>query len=86
MNPFQLKKVYKKYLKNGYMASEGQQIQIPDKDTYIEFEKHNTKLPYPFVIYIDFECLTTNSNTEIKGTYDTEGALSCSGSNVPRGT
>ena len=42
---------------------------MPDKDTYIEFEKHNTKLPCPFVIYGDFECLTTNSNTGIKGTY-----------------
>ena len=68
------------------MASEGQQTKISDKDTYIEFEKHNTKLPYPFVIYGDFECLTTNSNTDIKGTYDTEGARSCSGSSVPRGT
>ena len=59
---------------------------MPDKDTYIEFEKHNTKLPCPFVIYGDFECLTTNSNTEIKETYGTEGALSCSGSSAPRGT
>ena len=51
------------------MASEGQQTKMPNKDTYIEFEKHNTKLPCPFVIYGDFECLTTNSNTGIKGTY-----------------
>ena len=57
------------------MASEGQQTKMPNKDTYIEFEKHNTKLPCPFVMYGDFECLTTNSNTEIKGTYGTEGAL-----------
>ena len=35
------------------MASEGQQTKMPDK-TYIEFEKHNTKLPCPFVIYGDF--------------------------------
>ena len=40
-----------------------------DKDTYIEFQKHNTKLPCPFVIYGDFECLTTSSNNGIKGTY-----------------
>ena len=68
------------------MASEGQQTKMSNKDTYIEFEKHNAKLPCPFVIYGDFECLTTNSNTEIKGTYGTEGALSCSGSSAPRGT
>ena len=72
------------------MASEGQQTKMPNKDTYIEFEKHNTKLPCPFVIYGDFECLTTNSNTEIKGTYGTEGALykllwkQCSQRNLPR--
>ena len=42
---------------------------MPNKDTYIEFEKHNAKLPCPFVIYGDFECLTTNSNNGIKGTY-----------------
>ena len=51
------------------MASEGQQTKMPDKDTYIEFEKHNAKLPCPFVIYGDFECLTTNSKNGIKGTY-----------------
>ena len=86
LNPFQSEKVFKKHLEKGCMASEGQQTKMPDKDTYIEFEKHNTKLPCPFVIYGDFECLTTNSNTEIKGTYGTEGALSCSGSSAPRGT
>ena len=42
---------------------------MPDTDTYIEFEKRNTKLPCPFVTYGDFECLTTNSKNCIKGTY-----------------
>ena len=51
------------------MASEGQQTKMPDKDTYIEIEKHNTKLPCPFVIYGDFECLTTNSKMVKTGTY-----------------
>ena len=66
------------------MASEGQQTKMPDKDTYIECEKNNTKLPCPLVIYGDFECLTTNSNNGIRGTYGTEGALGCSGRNLPR--
>ena len=69
LNPFQSEKAYKKHLEKGCMASEGQQTKMPDKDTYIEFEKQNTKLPCPFVIYGDFECLTTNSNKGIKGTY-----------------
>ena len=69
LNPFQSEKVYKKHLENGCMASEGQQTKMPDKDTYIEFEKHNPKLPCPFVIYGDFEYPTTNSKNGIKGTY-----------------
>ena len=69
LNPFQSEKAYKNHLEKGCMASEGQQTTMPNKDTYIEFEKHNTKLPCPFVIYGDFECLTTNSDTGIKGTY-----------------
>ena len=69
LNPFQSEKVYRKHLENGCMASEGQQTKMPDKDTCIEFEKHNAKLPCPFVIYGDFECLTTNSNTGTIGTY-----------------
>ena len=86
LNPFSTEKAYKNHLEKGCMASEGQQTKMPDKDTYLEFEKHNTKLPCHFVIYGDFECLTINSKTGIKGTYGTEGALSCSGSNAPRGT
>ena len=69
LNPFSTEKAYKNHLEKGCMASEGQQTKMPDKDTYIEFEKHNTKLPCPFVIYGDFECLTTSSNTGMKGTY-----------------
>ena len=69
LNPFSSEKAYKNHLEKGCMASEGQQTKMPDKDTHIEFEKHNTKLPCPSVIYGDFECLTANSNTGIKGTY-----------------
>ena len=69
LNPFSTEKARKKHLEKGCMASEGQQTKMPDKDTYVEFEKHNTKLPCPFVIYGDFECLSTKSNTGIKGTY-----------------
>ena len=55
------------------MASEGQQTNMPDKHIYIEIEKHNTKLPCPFVTYGDIECLTTNSNNAINGTYHNNG-------------
>ena len=69
LNPFSSEKAYKNHLEKGCMASEGQQTKMRDKDTYIEFQKHNTKLPCRFVIYGDFECLTTGSNNGIKGTY-----------------
>ena len=51
------------------MAIEGQNIKLPKKGEYLEFEKYNTKLKCPFVIYGDFECLTTPSSDGIKGTY-----------------
>ena len=51
------------------MAIEGQNIKLPKKGEYLEVEKYNTKLKCPFVIYGDFECLTTTSSDGIKGTY-----------------
>ena len=77
LNPFQSEKVYKKHLEKGCMASEGQQTKMPEQNTYIEFEKHDTKLPCPFVIYGDFECLTTISNTGIKGIRSINHAVIC---------
>ena len=51
------------------MATHGQQFKIPKEGSYIEFEKYNTKVKCPFVVYGDFECITVNSNNGIKGTY-----------------
>ena len=48
---------------------EGQNIKLPEKGEYFEFEKHNTKLKCPFETYGDFECLTTKSSDGIKGIY-----------------
>ena len=50
---------------------------MPNKDTFIDFEKHNTKLPCPFEIYGDFECLTTNSKNGIKGTHQEHNPCGC---------
>ena len=68
LNPFQPEKAYKNHLEKGCMVPEGQQTKMPDKDTYI-FETQNAKLPCPFAIYGDFECLTTSFNNGIKGIY-----------------
>ena len=64
-----------KHLEKGCMAIEGQQIKLPEKGSYIEFDKYNTKLECPFVIYGDFECLTIKSEDGIKGTYNAKSAL-----------
>ena len=68
-HPFCNKKVLDKHLEKGCMAIEGQQIKLPQKGSFIEFDKYNTKLECPFVIYGDFECLTVESEDGIKGTY-----------------
>ena len=51
------------------MATHGQQFKLPKEGSYIEFEKYNTKLRCPFVVYGDFECIIVNSIIGIKGTY-----------------
>ena len=66
---FSRKDLLDKHIEKGCMAIEGQNIKLPKKGEYFEFEKYNTKLKCPFVIYGDFECLTTPSSDGIKGTY-----------------
>ena len=73
--PFCNKKVLDKHLEKGCMAVEGQQIKLPEKGSLIEFDRYNTKLECPFVIYGDFECLTIKSEDGIRGIYGTNSAL-----------
>ena len=51
------------------MANDIQQTKMPEEGTSMKFEKHFKKLKAPFVIYGDFECLTTETSEGIKGTY-----------------
>ena len=66
---FSRKDLLDKHIEKGCVAIEGQNIELPKKGEYLEFEKCNTKLKCPFVIDGHFECLTTTSSNEIKGTY-----------------
>ena len=52
------------------MANEIQHTEIPEEGTTMKIEKHFKKLQVPFVIYGDFECLTTETTDGIKGTYE----------------
>ena len=51
------------------MATEGQQVKMPELDPnnpdkfYIKFKNHYKKLKAPFVIYADFESLTEKYGT-----------------------
>ena len=47
----------------GCMAVEGQQIEMPTPYDTMVFKSHYKKLKAPFVIYADFECLTTKTGT-----------------------
>ena len=53
----------------GCMAVEGQTIEMPKFDPenpdkfFVKFKNHFKKLKAPFVIYADFECLTTKTGT-----------------------
>ena len=68
-HPFTTERGLNKHYTDGCKSFEGQNFKLPDKGSYIEFQKYNTKLECPFVIYGDFECLTVNSNEGIKGCY-----------------
>lgn len=61
-------KRFGKDLEKGCSAVEGHIISLLEKGKSIEFEKHNTKSNCPYVIYRDFECLTTKSEQN-EGSY-----------------
>ena len=66
---FQQETLLNNHLIKGCMANEIQQIVMPKEDEKMSFQKHYKKLKCPYVIYGDFECLTTPSSDGIKGTY-----------------
>ena len=67
---FQSEKLLNSHLIKGCMANDIQQAKMPKEGTSMKFEKHFKKLKAPFVIYGDFECLTTETSEGIKGTYE----------------
>ena len=49
------------HLERGCLAVEGQTVKLPDEGETISFKNHTRKFKCPFVIYGDFECLTTKT-------------------------
>ena len=60
---FLTKELLDEHVEKGCMAVEGQQIQMPNEEDIMVFKNHYKKLKAPFVIYADFECLTTRTGT-----------------------
>ena len=63
LHGFQSEELLNTHYENGCLAVEGQIIEMPEADETIEFKHHYKKLKAPFVIYADFECLTTKTGS-----------------------
>ena len=60
---FITKELLDEHNETGCMAVEGQQVEMPNENDIMVFKNHYKKLTAPFVIYADFECLTTRIRT-----------------------
>ena len=56
-NTFSLEKSFKEHAEV-CLTNDSVKIEMPKKESYIEFDKHAKKLKVPFVIYADFESYT----------------------------
>ena len=66
---FTSEKLLNSHLIKGCMANDIQHTELPEEGTTMKFENHFKKLKAPFVLYGDFECLTTETTDGIKETY-----------------
>ena len=66
---FNSEKLQTAHLLKGCMKNEVQNIEMPETKEKMHFKNHYKKLKCPYVIYGDFECLTTKSDEGIKGCY-----------------
>ena len=58
---FKRQNLLDEHLKRGCLAVEGQYVKLPDEGETISFKTHAKQFKCPFVIYGDFECLTTKT-------------------------
>ena len=56
---FKHENTLKKHLERGCLAVGGQSVKLPPNGSKIELNNHDKKFKSPYVIYGDFECLTT---------------------------
>ena len=60
---FQTEELLKEHNEKGCMVVTGQMINMPNEYDVMSFKNHYKRLKAPFVIYADFECLTTRTGT-----------------------
>jgi hypothetical protein len=58
---FKRQNLLDEHLKRGCLAVEGQSVKLPDEGETISFKNHAKQFKCPFVMYGDFECLTTKT-------------------------
>lgn len=59
LHPFKTKNGLENHIRNGCIAVEGTRLKLPDEGSTTQFCSMYKKFKAPFVIYADFECLTT---------------------------
>jgi len=63
LHPYTTKKGLENHIRNGCVAIEGTRLKLPEEGTTTKFCSMYKKFKAPFVIYADFECLTTKVST-----------------------
>ena len=58
---FKHESTLKKHLERGCLAVEGQSVELPMAGSTIGFSNHTRKFKTPYVMFADFECLTTKT-------------------------
>ena len=63
LHPYKTKKGLENHIRSGCIAVEGTRLKLPEEGTTTKFCSMYKKFKAPFVIYADFECLTTKVHT-----------------------
>jgi hypothetical protein len=63
---FKRENLLERHLNCGCLAVTGQTVKVSNEGETIEFKNHSRKFKCPFVIYADFECLTTKTGCHSK--------------------
>ena len=72
LNPFRLETACNKH-KELCNLNDEVRIDMPLSNTYVNFKRQNQSMRVPFMIYADFECITTKIESKIEKNEDESG-------------